>query len=348
MESIGQMQRLLARFKGLVSKPALNLVIFPALIGLLPMPGGAVFSAPMVKELGSGSELNGDHLSFINYWYRHIWEYWWPMYPGVLLVTFMSGIELSTFVLMMCPLTIVAVYLGSRPIKDFNLAGSDANNLIKRPPLGPFIYELSPILIVIILGLGLGIFLDKMFPKFTISKETGLIMSLLTATAWIWRENRLRSKDVKPIVFNWKIFNMIYMVIAILVFKQILGDSNAVKAISNELMAVHIPLVLISVILPFIVGLFTGITIAFVGTTFPILISLIHAQQETAFMPAYMMVGLVCGFAGVLLSPLHLCLLMSNEYFGTGLNDSYRYLWMPCAFLLTAGMAYFWILRWIY
>jgi len=48
MEMAGQMQRLLEKFRGLVSSPRLNLVIFPALIGLLPMPGGAAFSAPMV------------------------------------------------------------------------------------------------------------------------------------------------------------------------------------------------------------------------------------------------------------------------------------------------------------
>ena len=46
METTGQMQRMLAGFRGLVKSPRLNLVIFPALIGLLPMPGGAVFQPP--------------------------------------------------------------------------------------------------------------------------------------------------------------------------------------------------------------------------------------------------------------------------------------------------------------
>jgi hypothetical protein len=58
MELAGQMQRMLKNFKGLIASPRLNLVIFPALIGLLPMPGGAVFSAPMVKELGMRSKLS--------------------------------------------------------------------------------------------------------------------------------------------------------------------------------------------------------------------------------------------------------------------------------------------------
>ena len=80
MELSGQMKRLLGKFKGLIKNIRINLIVFPALIGLLPMPGGAIFSAPMVKDLGMQSELSGDKLSFINYWFRHIWEYCWPWF----------------------------------------------------------------------------------------------------------------------------------------------------------------------------------------------------------------------------------------------------------------------------
>jgi len=96
MELAGQMQRMLKNFQGLISSQRLNLIIFPALIGLLPMPGGAVFSAPMVKELSIGSKLSEAQLSFINYWFRHIWEYWWPLYPGILLTTVITQINLLT------------------------------------------------------------------------------------------------------------------------------------------------------------------------------------------------------------------------------------------------------------
>jgi len=64
MEQTGQMQRMLNSFKALIARPRLKLVVFPALIGLLPMPGGAVFSAPMVKQLGEASNLSNSHLSF--------------------------------------------------------------------------------------------------------------------------------------------------------------------------------------------------------------------------------------------------------------------------------------------
>jgi hypothetical protein len=57
-----------------------------------------------------------------------------------------------------------------------------------------------------------------------------------------------------------------------------------------------------------------------------------------------MMLGLLCGFLGVLLSPLHLCLLLSNAYFQTSIMALYRHLWAPCLFLLLAGCGYFWVL----
>ncbi|MFO7964937.1 MAG: DUF401 family protein [Desulfobacterales bacterium] len=344
MEITGRMKRLLDRFRGLIAAPRLNLIIFPALIGLLPMPGGAVFSAPMVKEMASGQPLTPSRLSFINYWFRHVWEYWWPMYPGVLLATLMADISLVLFVVMMCPLTVVAILSGGISKKELNPQNSPAG---AKPSAKPFLHEMIPILIVIILGLMLGMLLSWFFPGLSIAKEVGLIVSLVLAVLWIWWENEMTFTQRRETVLNKKLFQIFYMVIAILVFKGILGDSGAVLGISDELMKIHIPLVLIAAALPFIVGVFTGITIAFVGSTFPILISLVNTQGEAAFMPAYIMVGLVCGFAGVLLSPLHLCLLLSNQYFEAELNAVYRYLWAPCIVMTCAALAYFWVLHWI-
>jgi hypothetical protein len=67
-----------------------------------------------------------------------------------------------------------------------------------------------------------------------------------------------------------------------------------------------------------------GITIAFVGTTFPILISLVQALGESHLMLPYMMLALAGGFIGVFFSPLHLCPLLSNAYLETSLVDVYR------------------------
>ena len=401
MEMAGQMQRLLERYQGLISRPKINLIVFPALIGLLPMPGGAIFSAPMVKTLGDRFQLTPAQLSFINYWFRHIWEYWWPLYPGVLLTTALASLNLWVFVAFLFPLTCVALAVGYLPLKilgknsplDSNCvtpstpitalqqksigrqkpaqvanvglvprtSRTKPNPLPKaietpschkntpppRPPFLPFLKELLPILIVIILGLAGGALLSVLLKsyKINITKELGLIFSLLVAIGWVWHKNRLSSTQRRRILLQKQLLNMFYMVIAILVFKGMLEDSQAVQMISQELLHWHIPLISICIILPFIVGGVVGITIAFVGTTFPILISLIQALGESQFMLPYMMLALVSGFVGVLLSPLHLCLLLSNEYFKATLAPVYRYLWLPCIFLLITAYIYFFALH---
>ena len=144
---------------------------------------------------------------------------------------------------------------------------------------------------------------------------------------------------------NSHMAKMVYMVFAILIFKGILADSHAVTAIGQELTLLKIPLFLIAAILPFLVGMITGISIAFVGSTLPILIPLIHAHGQSQFMMAFIMLALVCGFAGVLLSPLHLCMILSNQYFKADPGRVYQLLWRPCIYLCGAGMAYFWLLH---
>jgi len=351
MEAAGQMQRLLDRYQGLIAQPKINLVVFPALIGLLPMPGGAIFSAPMVKTLGNRLNFSGAQLSFINYWFRHIWEYWWPLYPGVLLTTTLANLNLWVFVVFLFPLTGIALLLGYLPLKglETNLQPvlKNGENCRSRPPILPFVKELLPVLLVICLGLASGAVLTVLLKPYAVSitKEVGLIFSLLVAIGWVWHQNRLSLARRWQILRQRQLLGMFYMVAAILVFKGMLEDSHAVELISQELLSWHIPLMPITIILPLIVGGVVGITIAFVGTTFPILISLITALGEAQFMLPYMMLALASGFVGVLLSPLHLCLLLSNEYFQTSLAPVYRYLWLPSIALLIASCCYFFLLQ---
>ena len=347
MELAGQMQRMLKNFQGLVASPRLNLVIFPALIGLLPMPGGAVFSAPMVKELGTHSKLSEAQLSFVNYWFRHIWEHWWPLYPGILLTTVITEISLLTIIVIMCPFTAVAVWLGYRALKR---SGSLRTNNDRNPHLSlwPFIKELLPILVVIFAGLGMGVVFSKLFPAFPISKETGLILALCLAIGWVWYQNAIGKKQILSTLTHPQLLKMMYMIAGILIFKGILTDSHAAAAISQELIQMHIPLVLIAVMLPLLVGISGGIVIAFVGSTLPILVPLIRSLGEVQFLPAYVMLILVSGFTGVMLSPMHLCFQLSNEYFGVRPGSVYRQLWLPCFSLIAAGLVYFGILHWLW
>lgn len=343
LEAAGQMQRLLDRFRGLIRIPAVNIVIFPALIGLLPMPGGAIFSAPMVKNIGARRQLNAADLSYINYWFRHIWEYWWPLYPGVLLINAIGGVNIWSLVRTALPLTVVAVIAGYWPLRG-KLSFSPVAKSAVKLSVWPFFKELTPVWFVIVFGIAIGAGLSRLNLFGTIAKETGLIVALIISILLVWRVNGVPAATRRKILINRKVGSMVYMIASILLFKGILEDSQAVTAVSSELLRWGIPLTVVAVVLPMMVGLVSGITIAFVGTTFPILISLIHASPASHALLPYLILSLVSGFVGVLYSPLHVCLLLSNEYFETPMDPVYRHLLVPCSAMVIAALVYFHVL----
>jgi hypothetical protein len=265
-----------------------------------------------------------------------------------------ADLNLWVFALFLIPQTLVALCAGYWPLKAFRSVSrnrSDRQANPSRPSPGPFLRELIPIMIAIGLGIGMGTIISVLARSnpavALIAKEIGLIVALCVAIGWVWHRNRIGGSQRRALLKNRQLLRMIYMVLSILAFKGILVQSRAVEAISQELLGLNIPLFLITVLLPFLVGSVAGITIVFVGTTIPILISLIQSFGEGHFILAYMMLALASGFAGVLLSPLHVCLLLSNEFFGTTLVAVYRYLWIPCPALLGCSMAYFLMLHWV-
>ncbi|MFW5731418.1 MAG: DUF401 family protein, partial [Desulfonatronovibrionaceae bacterium] len=111
-ESTGQNQRLMQELSALLKWPRFRLAFFPALIGLLPMPGGAVFSAPMVNSAAAGQNISPIQKILINYWFRHVWELVWPLYPGLILAAHLSGIPLITLLAFTWPGVAVCLIAG--------------------------------------------------------------------------------------------------------------------------------------------------------------------------------------------------------------------------------------------
>ena len=81
-------------------------------------------------------------------------------------------------------------------------------------------------------------------------------------------------------------------------------------------------------------GLVTGIAIGFAGPAFPLVLGLAavdpHLTQISALALAFSM-----GYAGMMLSPVHLCYVLTRRYFISGLFPSYVYI-LPCT-LVVAG-----------
>jgi hypothetical protein len=335
MKASGHLDRIVRHFVVLVRDARTVSAVMPALIGLLPMPGGALFSAPMVETAVTGCSLSGDRKTAVNYWFRHIWEYWWPLYPGVVLAVALLQVETWRFILMQAPLTLLSVAAGSyfllRPLPRSGTTGNPHGFQFRM--LGPFLWEVMPILVVVACIAVMAVIrqlLSWSGVNITLPTVLPLLLGLFLCLLWVMRVNRMGLRDLAAALFHRGTLPMLLLILGIMAFKGALVDSQAVFQIRQEMVRYRIPVLVVIMAMPFISGLITGIAIGFVGASFPLVVPLFADGSPLHFL-AYASLAYASGYMGMMLSPVHLCLLVTRDYFQASLAASYRHLYKPVA-----------------
>lgn len=304
------------------------IISMPLLIGMLPSLGGAYFSAPMVEESTRGLKLCAEEKSFINYWFRHVWEPFLPLYPALVFAAALSGIELRQLILtnsVLGVLTFAAgLFLSMRSVRgNFrNVPTAESLQLKKDWHILLNFVPLAAILfMVIVLHLRL---------------EYVLVFTVFA----LFLIYRVGMKDIVRTFRYGFSKEVIVLIVGVMVFKFTLENSGAVQLISHYFAQQQIPLLPLLFILPFVTGLLTGITMAPVGSTFPLLISIAGGVHLADIAFAF-----ASGYAGVLLSPVHLCLVLTREYFKADLLRTYRPIIISTGVLMAGALMQYYVLR---
>ncbi|MGW8192696.1 MAG: DUF401 family protein [Desulforhopalus sp.] len=346
-EKSGQSQRLMDALSGYLQRPRLRLIFFPALIGLLPMPGGAVFSAPMVKGVSSEMNLTNEDRVVINYWFRHVWEMAWPLYPGIILTVSLADIPVTTLIARSWPGVAAMFGIGWY----FFLRSANITSLGNRPGTTggrsggcrTVMKEGLPLMIAIIGA----VVLETLFARYLVflSFEWGVIIALVGAILCIMIQNRLGMKFLISVLRKKSLWTMLLVVGAIFVFKDIMQAAQIVQAMAAA-GGSGVALMVAAVLLPFLVGLVAGINVAFVGATFPLLIALLKSLGMDQQMVPYLVLGSFAGFTGVMVSPIHICFVLTCSYFATDLGKAWRRLIVPSLCFGLCGALLFLYLLW--
>ncbi len=326
LDRSGQIARLTAAFRVCFRSPRWTLASLPAIMGLLPMPGGALFSAPMVESSAEGSALRPDDKSLVNYWYRHIWEYSWPLYPGILFSAQLMGMEVRTLSLYQAPLSLAAVLAGLHflPRAAPPAAPEEGGHRVRGGLEA--VVVLLPFFLIFVLYLAL---------------RLDLVLSVAAgfAAACLWHlaaRNIAPRRLLKAVFANYGVLDMMLLGYGAKVFGELMMRSGAIDGISGFFQSMHLPVVVLAGILPLAVGFFSGSTIVYVMTTFPVLL----AYPGAAGFPLPLLVfAFAAGFCGTLISPVHACLAMTNAFFKSDLVRVIRRMLVPCGIVLAAGLA---------
>jgi len=324
-----------------------SLAVLPAIIGLLPMPGGALFSAPMVKDTDPDNQVADQEKSKINYWFRHVWEYWWPLYPGVLLALSITKLEIWQFILLQLPLSIFSVLGGYffllRPLKKLSLNRKP----YQARKVEYFGMLVAPIMVVI----GVYFFIRTALPVVTaINQYLPMIIAILSAQIFLQLVRPLALKNIIRIFSSRNSYKLAFIVALIRIYGAFiearLPDGMPLTMhVRQELLLLHIPILIVIMLIPFISGLTTGIAVGFVGASFPVVITLLGAGVPLPQLLASTVVAYAFGYIGMMLSPLHVCNLVTNEYFKTNLLKSIFQLTGPSAVVLVGSLCLYLLIQ---
>lgn len=340
MSESGIMKDLVLSLRARLSQRSL-LAALPAVVGLLPMPAGALFSAPLVDDADAVKTLTPVQKSQINYWFRHVWEFWWPLYPGVLLAVDISGLPIWQFVLTLFPLFFAAV-AGGYLFLFKNVAKG------KPEPRGAddkaFLPLILPILTVIAVY---GLLLVTLPSLSRFNKYLPMVIGVACGLAALQLQRPAVQATWRKVLLAKRMYSLAILIVltrlyAAFIEARLPDGAPLMDKIRLELNDFGIPALVLIIIIPFISGLTTGITVGYIGASFPVVLSL--AGPSLGELNSTIVLGYACGFLGMMLSPIHVCLIVTNEYFRTDLIPSLRGLLRPALVLfLCAGIySLFW------
>ncbi len=92
---------------------------------------------------------------------------------------------------------------------------------------------------------------------------------------------------------------------------------HLIDEMRRELQTWGIPMMAVIMILPFVTGLATGMAVGYIGASFPIILSLIGETPSFGDMMANTIIAYGFGYMGFVLSPVHVCLILSSKHFNT-------------------------------
>lgn len=98
LQLTGSLQRILNALRKVFADSRVQIALVPTILGLFPVPGGAMLSAPMVGVYGDEIGIKANRKSAINLFFRHIWDQVFPFKPHLILGAAVLNIPLFTLI----------------------------------------------------------------------------------------------------------------------------------------------------------------------------------------------------------------------------------------------------------
>jgi len=320
LRNVGAMDKIVKGMSSINKKFAA--VFLPSVVGLIPMPGGALVSAVMLRDLYFNDlEISGEKATFINFWFRHIWVTVWPLYQSLIVASILLNVKVWQVISCTYPISLATIAGGLLVVLPI-LRSTDGKLAEKSSrDLKALAEGFWPFLIVIVLVLGLR--LDIVYS----------LIIVVILTSLVYRPDKSKIKSSLKFAFNPKILLIIAMV---MIYKEYVMNSGVNLKLYSLAISLGLPIYLVLFLVPFTIGLATSGEFVFVAMSFPVLINLLAPGGIIS--PFSIFIAYLGGVLSVLITPIHLCLALTLKYFNAKISITYRYILLSMIFSLILGL----------
>jgi len=293
-------------------KQNLLLAFSSALMGMLPMPGGALLSAPVIKKAGKG--VSADRQAAINIWFRHLLLLVYP-FGALLPTTKMAGINVYRQIVYLFPGFFLMLFLGYLfLLKD--ITGGMQTKSSPQPtkilkPLG--IILIAPLIHVTFITLD-----PHRLPEFYLvcAVATSFLLSIFFG--------HISIHNIKKIILKMKPWKYSLIIIGMFLFLNIFTASDTPGVFET----LNVPKIFLLVVIGFLLGFATGRVQLPVSILLPVYLAKYGVSLVT---PVSFGIMFFSVYIGYLISPVHPCVAVSLTYFHTGLKNTVKHMIPPAA-----------------
>ncbi|MBQ6012778.1 MAG: DUF401 family protein [Firmicutes bacterium] len=317
MGKTGMLQKMIDHMKPMVRSTKLTIILTPLLIGLLAVTGGAYVSCPLVDQLGDTLGISPERKAAINLVYRHSVHYSYPLSGSLIVVANLSGLDVNRICLMLVPVVIWTFIIGHftmmRDIKDVVMPKEDRASYLSHVKY--FLLNFSPILVSLLLTVVFDL-------SMLIALPVGIVLAVIVANA---QEDTRPKEDLVSLLFKKVNYKMVLVIFAALFFKACISSVSEIAEAMTSLARAGLPPELMIVI----IAVLTSFPTASVQTPAAIIIPIMAGFGASEMqMMLYTCLVVATGTFGYYFSPVHMCQILTIEYFKTDLArllKEYRY-----------------------
>jgi len=291
----------------------------PAIIGLLPVAGGALMSAPLVEAETDKLGLKADKKTYVNVWFRHTIFPVYPINQVLILTAMLTGLTVTSIIIRQIPVVISMVIVGYL-IGLWKTPTADKKKNSKTslgPELKRFIITFSPILATIIAVIGFNV-------NVAISAFIGVAVLLIVAKPNL----KVFAKPFR----NWAIYGITLAAYGAFLLRNVVEAIGISEIFGAFVANGSVDILLLLTVIPAVLGFFVGSPLGGVAISYSILAGVLSFTPKSAALLS------ISTYLGYVISPTHLCLVLTADYFKCPLGKLYKYLIPSLAFSLATAI----------